>query len=107
MTSAKDFKLISWRNALGLSAIVVAVLIPVGLRYYWRDELKSVAEVDEESNVALEGVIVASGPQPLVKKPDELLVLLPDDEVNEGEVEEFVDFEADEIPRGRGWVRKH
>jgi len=49
MTSADDFHLISWRNFFGLSAIVVAVLIPVGLRYYWRNELKSVAEAEQEA----------------------------------------------------------
>jgi hypothetical protein len=48
MTSAKDFHLISWRNFLGLSAIVVGVLIPVGMRYYWRDTLQSVAQTEEE-----------------------------------------------------------
>jgi hypothetical protein len=46
MTSADDFHLISWRNFFGLAAIVVAVLIPVGLRYVWKKELQSVAQVD-------------------------------------------------------------
>lgn len=46
MTSADDFHLISWRNFFGLALIVVAVLIPVGLRYVWKKELQGIAEVD-------------------------------------------------------------
>jgi hypothetical protein len=46
MTSADDFNLISWRNFFGLAAIVVAVLIPVGLRYVWKKELQGVAQAD-------------------------------------------------------------
>jgi len=49
MTSADDFHLISWRNFFGLAAIVVGVLIPVGLRFVWKKELQSVAEVDAEA----------------------------------------------------------
>jgi len=82
MTSAKDFKLISWRNFLGLFAIVVAVLIPVGLRYYWRDELDSVAQAEREAGErqhALEGIIVGSGATPVDKgKAISQLVLLND-----------------------------
>ncbi|KAJ4479973.1 hypothetical protein J3R30DRAFT_3656916 [Lentinula aciculospora] len=36
MTSADDFHLISWKNFLGLSAIVLGVMIPVGLRYWFK-----------------------------------------------------------------------
>ncbi|KAE9403577.1 hypothetical protein BT96DRAFT_936229 [Gymnopus androsaceus JB14] len=36
MTSADDFHLISWKNFLGLSAIVVGVMVPVGLRYWFK-----------------------------------------------------------------------
>ncbi|KAF9256358.1 hypothetical protein L218DRAFT_1007479 [Marasmius fiardii PR-910] len=55
MTSADDFHLLSWKNFLGLSAIVVGVLIPVGLRYYFRREVADVGtveavEVDEEAS---------------------------------------------------------
>ncbi|KAF8515389.1 oxalate transporter [Hysterangium stoloniferum] len=46
MTSAADFHLISWRNFFGLALIVVAVLIPVGLRFIWKKELRSIAETD-------------------------------------------------------------
>jgi len=35
MTSAEDFHLMSWRNFLGLAAVVVGVMIPVGLRYWF------------------------------------------------------------------------
>lgn len=35
MTSADDFHLVSWRNVLGLAAVVVGVMIPVGLRYWF------------------------------------------------------------------------
>lgn len=48
MTSAKDFKLISWKNGLGLSGIVVAVLIPVGIRYYFRSDIASIEEAERE-----------------------------------------------------------
>jgi len=49
MTSPADFHLISWRNFFGLSAVVVAVLIPVGIRYYFRGEIESVAAVEAEA----------------------------------------------------------
>lgn len=52
MTSADDFHLISWRNFFGLAAIVVAVLIPVGLRYVWKKELQSVAQAEAEAEEA-------------------------------------------------------
>ncbi|KAF8311075.1 hypothetical protein DL93DRAFT_2032519, partial [Clavulina sp. PMI_390] len=48
MTSAKDFHLLSWKNALGLSAIVVAVLIPVGIRYYFRKDIESIQALNGE-----------------------------------------------------------
>ncbi|KAH7341957.1 hypothetical protein B0J17DRAFT_280767 [Rhizoctonia solani] len=56
MTSAEDFHLISWRNFGLLSAVVVAVLIPVGLRWSWKSELEEVVEEDE--------VRLAGGPAP-------------------------------------------
>ena len=84
MTSADDFHLISWRNFFGLAAIVVAVLIPVGLRYVWKKELQSVAqadagtagsEVEGESTLfayaneddELEDEVIESGPAAAVK----------------------------------------
>jgi len=47
MTSADDFHLISLKNFLGLSAIVIGVLIPVGLRYWFRGHVASVSSVEE------------------------------------------------------------
>ncbi|KAG9037851.1 hypothetical protein FRB95_003688 [Tulasnella sp. JGI-2019a] len=62
MTSAKDFHLISWRNFFGLASVVVAVLIPVGIRWYFRSELEVVKEVQHnEEIVAAEGDDAAAG----------------------------------------------
>ncbi|KAJ7573923.1 hypothetical protein C8J56DRAFT_803763 [Mycena floridula] len=44
MTSADDFHLISWKNFFGLAAIVVGVLIPVGLRYWFGRRVGPVVE---------------------------------------------------------------
>ncbi|OBZ72671.1 Transmembrane protein 41B [Grifola frondosa] len=54
MTSADDFHLISWKNFLGLSAVVVGVMIPVGLRYYFKRELESVADAEADASAAVE-----------------------------------------------------
>ena len=66
MTSADDFHLISWRNFLGLSAVVVGVMIPVGLRYYFKRDIQAVADVEAEAEAAEEEVtgdrILAQGP---------------------------------------------
>jgi hypothetical protein len=84
MTSADDFHLISWRNFFGLAAIVVAVLIPVGLRYVWKKELQSVAQADAgivpsdvegeaplfefaDEDEELEDEVLQSGPATVVK----------------------------------------
>ncbi|KAJ7352595.1 hypothetical protein DFH08DRAFT_859369 [Mycena albidolilacea] len=47
MTSSDDFHLISWRNFFGLSAVVVGVMIPVGLRY-WFGKRGTVVNVEDE-----------------------------------------------------------
>ena len=52
MTSPEDFHLISWKNFLGLSAVVVGVMIPVGLRYYFRRQVATVADVEAEAEAA-------------------------------------------------------
>lgn len=44
MTSPSEFHLISWRNFFGLAGVVVGVMVPVGLRYYWQQELAEVAD---------------------------------------------------------------
>jgi uncharacterized membrane protein YdjX (TVP38/TMEM64 family) len=84
MTSADDFRLISWRNFFGLSAVVVGVLIPVGLRYYFKREYASVADVDpadeEEED---EGRILALGPRAVMPKTND-------------EEEDFFDEEEEE-----------
>lgn len=73
MTSADDFHLISWRNFFGLGAVVVGVMIPVGLRYWFRREADSITEdesevLDEESGVEESDRILAVGPRRLIVK---------------------------------------
>jgi len=69
MTSVDDFHLLSWRNFLLLSSVVVGVLIPVGLRYYLRrgvgsmDDIEAVSEGDQA-----EDRILAQGPPEPVGK---------------------------------------
>lgn len=81
MTSADDFHLISWRNFFGLSAVVVGVLIPVGIRYFFG---RGVTVQEEEAEV-LEGEdgdqILAVGP-PVVPKyaKNARLVLIQDED---------------------------
>ncbi|KAH8919665.1 hypothetical protein BT69DRAFT_1223793 [Atractiella rhizophila] len=48
MTSSADFHLISWRNFFGLAGIVVAVMVPVAIRYAWRSELEDAANEEED-----------------------------------------------------------
>ena len=56
MTSADDFHLISWRNFFGLAAVVVGVMIPVGLRYWFRREVdKAQDETEDECDSACDG----------------------------------------------------
>ncbi|GAA5883778.1 hypothetical protein JCM1840_004735 [Sporobolomyces johnsonii] len=43
MTSSSDFHLISWQNGVGLGGIILAVLIPVGLRRAYRSDLDDAA----------------------------------------------------------------
>ncbi|WVF72975.1 hypothetical protein IAT40_007793 [Kwoniella sp. CBS 6097] len=47
MTSAADFHLLSLRNILGLCAVVVAVLIPVGLKRVFKRDLGDLGEAEE------------------------------------------------------------
>ncbi|KAF9474669.1 hypothetical protein BDN70DRAFT_884553 [Pholiota conissans] len=78
MTSADDFHLISWRNFFGLAAVVVGVMIPVGLRYWFGRGGVSVNEQEEElaENGELllgdeeedEDEILAAGPRQTGKK---------------------------------------
>lgn len=66
MTSPADFHLISWRNFFGLAAVVVGVMIPVGLRYWFGREVETVEDVEEGENEG-EDPILAVGPPPVNK----------------------------------------
>lgn len=108
MTSAADFRLISWKNALGLGAVVVGVMIPVGLRYWFNRELVDVAGVEQADAEAAvrdeeeinrmrmeEGdgdsdQVLAVGPRSLSNKQKGRLVDVDDDE------DDFFDDDEDE-----------
>jgi len=65
MTSADDFHLISWRNFFGLAAVALGVMIPVGLRYWFRRQVENAVEEDqgdEEASNDGEDRIIAMGP---------------------------------------------
>lgn len=104
MTSAADFKLISWKNGLGLSAVVIGVLIPVGLRYALSRRVGPIAlpEDDDSAEVNEAGepnVLIGSGAtfvpgdakgKATTKPP--LLILLSD---SEDEGTELADEDSD------------
>ncbi|KAJ7104307.1 hypothetical protein B0H15DRAFT_809420 [Mycena belliarum] len=79
MTSSDDFHLISWKNFFGLAAVVVGVMIPVGLRYWFGRGGVVVTDDDEEGAEVpvLEGdedeeeedEILAMGPRHEAVKP--------------------------------------
>ena len=111
MTSADDFHLISWKNFLGLSAVVVGVMIPVGLRYYFKREIATVADVEAEAEAAeaevdVEDRILAEGPRadPGKGKAPPLIIISDDesDLLSETDSEEDVILEA-----GPALVIKH
>lgn len=52
MTSAEDFKILSPRNIIGLGAVIVAVLIPVGLKRVFKTDL---GDLGEEAAAGVEG----------------------------------------------------
>ena len=89
MTSADDFHLLSWRNFLLLSSVVVGVLIPVGLRYYLRrgvgriDDIEAVSEGDQ-----VEDQILAQGPPGRVGKGKPTHVIYRDESESEPEDED-------------------
>jgi len=108
MTSADDFHLISWKNFLGLSAVVVGVLIPVGLRYALKKRVGEIALVEDEDEQHVGYIsisadngdtILAQGPRPTSKKgkgvATSTLILLSDSE-DEG-VDDGLEEEEDEI----------
>ncbi|KAI0703824.1 hypothetical protein BC835DRAFT_1262421 [Cytidiella melzeri] len=103
MTSAADFHLISWRNFFLLSAVVVGAMIPVGLRYFFKRELASVADVEAAAEEAQQqedsgDFIIAQGPPVnMLKNKSAPLIMLSDDEdelLSEGESDEDLVLEA-------------
>lgn len=103
MTSAEDFHLISWRNFLGLSAVVVGVLIPVGLRYYFKRELASVQDVEGVDDEELEegeeegDQILAVGPRRASRKAKNTQLVLMDDDETDDFLEDDEDDDEDII----------
>lgn len=98
MTSAADFHLISWRNFLTLSAVVVGAMIPVGIRYVFAREAANVS--DEEGHVVLEGpddAILSHGPplSPLAKNKQVQSSLIVHPDVD-GDEEDLLGDETDE-----------
>ena len=113
MTSPDDFHLISWKNFLGLSAVVVGVMIPVGLRYYFKRDIQAVADVEAEAAAAeaaedAEDRILAQGPPTrsgLGKGKAQPLIVISDDESELGS-----DIDSDEdiiLEAGPALVIKH
>ncbi|CAK9782374.1 unnamed protein product [Cutaneotrichosporon oleaginosum] len=47
MTSAEDFKILSPRNIIGMAAVIVAVLIPVGLKRVFRTDFGDLSDQPE------------------------------------------------------------
>ncbi|KAG7450949.1 uncharacterized protein BT62DRAFT_926617 [Guyanagaster necrorhizus] len=95
MTSADDFHLISWKNFLGLSAVVVGVMIPVGLRYWFRQEADAIAEETQSQATEDEDEdrILAVGPNAPSKAKDVSARLL----VHDDEYDEYDDDDDDDI----------
>jgi hypothetical protein len=92
MTSADDLHLISWRNVLGLSAVVIGVLIPVGLRYFFQRDVVGAIDVEQaESGGENQDPIITAGPRITNKGKTAQLVLLSDDEASN----DFLDDDAD------------
>ncbi|CAE6426818.1 unnamed protein product [Rhizoctonia solani] len=83
MTSAEDFHLISWQNFGLLSAVVVGVLIPVGLRWSWKRELEEVGA--DEDEVRLAGGPALGQGKGKGKQRGAIMLLESDDEENQAE----------------------
>ncbi|KAH7912027.1 hypothetical protein BJ138DRAFT_1100594 [Hygrophoropsis aurantiaca] len=95
MTSAADFHLISWRNFFLLSAVVIGVLTPVALRYWFKREIASATDIEQgiEELDAGDDEVLAVGPLPRGKKSSPLLQL-SDDESDDDSQDEDVILEA-------------
>ena len=86
MTSADDFHLLSWRNFLLLSSVVVGVLIPVGLRYYLRRGVGSIDDIEAVSDVdQAEDRILDRGPAGLAGKGKPTHVVYEDESESESD----------------------
>ncbi|KAH9838699.1 oxalate transporter [Rhodofomes roseus] len=104
MTSPDDFHLISWKNFFMLAAVVVGVMIPVGLRYFFKRELATVVDVEADAESLAEqyrddasDVILAQGPAVGPGKgKDTKLISLSDDEddYSDGDPDEDIILEA-------------
>lgn len=106
MTSPADFHLISWKNFFMLAAVVVGVMIPVGLRYFFKREIATVVDAeadtasvadryaDDESDLLIdEGPRVADANKGKTAR----LIMLSDDEdegYSDGESDEDIILEA-------------
>ncbi|KDE07420.1 hypothetical protein MVLG_02287 [Microbotryum lychnidis-dioicae p1A1 Lamole] len=58
MTSSSDFHLISWQNGLGLGGIIVAVLVPVAMKRYYKQDLEQAAVDEPAEEEVVEGAEV-------------------------------------------------
>ncbi|KAI6025776.1 hypothetical protein F5J12DRAFT_447938 [Pisolithus orientalis] len=100
MTSADDFHLISWRNFFLLSAVVVGVLIPVGLRTYFKREVASAADIEEADELLAEDGdrVLAVSPVTRVKKTAIRQAVDPtDDEGSEASISLFDDSGDEDV----------
>jgi len=95
MTSPDDFHLISWKNFFGLAAVAIGVMIPVGLRYWFRKEVQEVVEAETEAMTGTvllgeegedEDRILAVGPPRVVKKINGAPVLVDGTSLDEEEL---------------------
>ncbi|KIK62387.1 hypothetical protein GYMLUDRAFT_164681 [Collybiopsis luxurians FD-317 M1] len=80
MTSADDFHLISWKNFLGLFAIVVGVMVPVGLRYWFK---RGGVTADVEGMATEDSAVGTSGVPRSATAADGTTVFVFDDEEEE------------------------
>ncbi|EIW84128.1 hypothetical protein CONPUDRAFT_99940 [Coniophora puteana RWD-64-598 SS2] len=98
MTSAADFHLISFKNFLLLSAVVVGALIPVALRFYFKRQIASVADVEQGPVVfeEEEDEVFAAGPagQPKGVKTAQLVDVTDAESVASSDDDEDIILEA-------------
>ena len=102
MTSAADFNLISWKNFFLLAAVVVGVMIPVGLRYFFKREVATVVDTEvevaqqEEAELFLgddqSDLLLEEGPQLDARKAKAARMLM----LTDGESEPYSDGDEDE-----------